>query len=84
LFIVLLASFSLFFPYLSYRERRDPKSNSSEKKSRHSSPVSKRIGSSAKFHHKDGFYPERAASHVASEYNHDSNKWSKKGQDIKW
>ncbi|WJX45778.1 hypothetical protein P8452_32636 [Trifolium repens] len=65
------------------RERRDPKSNSSEKKSRHSSPVSKRIGSSAKFHHEDEFYPERAASRVASEYDHDTNKWSKKGQDIK-
>ncbi|PNY11062.1 serine/arginine repetitive matrix protein, partial [Trifolium pratense] len=60
------------------RERRDPKSNSSEKKSRHPSPVSKRIGSSAKFHHEDEFYPERAASH-----EDDNNKWSKKGQDIK-
>ncbi|CAJ2678905.1 unnamed protein product [Trifolium pratense] len=60
------------------RERRDPKSNLSEKKSRHPSPVSKRIGSSAKFHHEDEFYPERAASH-----EDDNNKWSKKGQDIK-
>ncbi|GAU47978.1 hypothetical protein TSUD_87820 [Trifolium subterraneum] len=66
------------------RERRYPKSNSSEKKSSHSSPVSKRIGSSAKFHHEDELYPERAASHLDSEYNHyDNNKRSKKGQDIK-
>ncbi|CAI8616629.1 unnamed protein product [Vicia faba] len=65
------------------RELRDPKSNSSEKKSRHS-PVSKRIGSPAKFNDEDEFNPERVASHLASEYNHyDSNERSKKGQDIK-
>lgn len=65
------------------RERKDPKSNSSEKKSRHS-PVSKRIGSSAKFHDEDEFYPERAASHLASDTKHyDNNERNKKGQDIK-
>ncbi|XP_050901781.1 uncharacterized protein LOC127108360 isoform X2 [Lathyrus oleraceus] len=65
------------------RELRDPKSNSSEKKSRHS-PVSKRIGSSAKFNDEDEFNLERAASHLASEYNqYDSNERSKQGQDIK-
>ncbi|XP_058762660.1 uncharacterized protein LOC131636033 [Vicia villosa] len=65
------------------RELRDPKSNSSEKKSRRS-PVSKRIDSPAKFNDADEFNPERAASHLASEYIHyDSNERSKKGQDIK-
>nr|XP_012573158.1 serine/arginine repetitive matrix protein 1 isoform X2 [Cicer arietinum] len=64
------------------RPQRDPKSNSSEKKSRHS-PVSKRKGSPAKFHHEDDFYPEREAGHQASENNHyDKNEWSKKGQEI--
>lgn len=55
------------------RERKDPKSKFSQKKSKYSPPVSKRKDSPAKFHREEEFSPERA-------HNID---WSKKVRDIK-
>ncbi|XP_061337926.1 uncharacterized protein LOC133284831 [Gastrolobium bilobum] len=67
------------------REIRDPKSKLSQKKSKYSSPVSKRNGSPGKFHHKEEFSSERAAGHLASEYRgYDDNiDLSKKDREIK-
>jgi hypothetical protein len=80
--------FFFFFPFSHFllnlfgRERQDPKSNSSQKKSKYS-PVSKRISSPAKIHHEDESSPERAAGHLESEYHRDNNDGSKKGREIK-
>lgn len=84
LFNFLISSFSHSFFYLFGRESRDPKSKSSQKKSKYSSPFSKQKDSPAKFRDEEDFSSEKAAGRLSSGSRHYDNAYgSKKGRDIK-
>lgn len=85
MFNFLLTVFSRSFICLLGRERKDPKSKFSQKKSKYSPPVGKRKDSPAKFHREEEFSPERAPGHLSSEYRgyDDDIDWSKKVREIK-